>query len=66
MINTSSMYRDMANSHPKLTRGMVWCTKCGKSQKVESATCLRGGWPMCCGYTMTIDSPDERKASKVK
>jgi hypothetical protein len=22
---------------------------------------MRSGWPKCCGYTMTIDSPEEQK-----
>ena len=55
-----SMYDEMADSHPKLKRGMVWCTKCGRSERVDPARALRHGWPECCGYTMTIDSPDER------
>ena len=50
------------NSHAKLKRGMVWCRTCGKSQKVDSSNCIRDGWPKCCGYTMTIDSPEERAA----
>lgn len=56
-----SMYDTMANSHPKLQRGTVWCTVCGRSQSTNSATNLQHGWPKCCGYTMTIDSPEERK-----
>lgn len=55
------MYAEMAKSHPKLERGMVWCTTCGCSQRVNTADCLQNGWPMCCGYTMTIDSPQERR-----
>jgi hypothetical protein len=47
---------------PQLRRGIVWCTKCGASQPVNSGACLRSGWPKCCGYTMTIDSPEERSA----
>ena len=50
----------IADSHPKLTRGKVWCTVCGQSMGVDSAYCLKTGWPKCCGYTMTIDSPEER------
>lgn len=57
------MYEDMGDSHPSLKRGRVWCTECGRSQWVNSAECLRGGWPKCCGYTMTIDSPEERRRS---
>ena len=47
-------------SHPKLARGQVWCLTCGSTRKVDSAEAMRYGWPKCCGYTMTIDSPDER------
>ncbi len=56
------MYQEMAESHPKLSRGIVWCTVCKRSEPVKSANALRDGWPMCCGYTMTIDSPEERKS----
>ena len=58
--NAGGMYTQMANSHPKLSRGQVWCKKCGRTQKVDSATSLRYGWPKCCGETMTIDAPDEQ------
>lgn len=47
---------------PQLRRGRVWCTVCGRTMKVNSGTCLEKGWPKCCTYTMTIDSPDERAA----
>ena len=53
-----NMYEDMA----KVCGNRVWCTKCGATQKVDAAECLRYGWPKCCGYTMTIDSPKKRKA----
>ena len=50
----------MAESHPSLKRGMVWCRTCRRSQQVDSAECLRSGWPTCChGHTMTIDHPDD-------
>ena len=55
------MYEQMAKSHPSLERGMVWCKECGRSEKVDSADCLQNGWPKCCGYTMTIDDPDENQ-----
>lgn len=45
---------------PQLTRGQVWCRHCGSTRKVNSADCLRHGWPKCCGYTMTLDSPEEQ------
>ena len=46
---------------PNLARGQVWCLKCGATRKVDSARCLRTGWPKCCGETMTIDDPKERR-----
>jgi Zn finger protein HypA/HybF involved in hydrogenase expression len=52
------MYKKIAESHESLIRGKVWCKTCGKELNVDSATCLREGWPKCCGYTMTIDHPD--------
>lgn len=48
-----------ADSHPSLRRGRVWCRECGATQRVNSAECLRSGWPLCCGETMTIDQPKE-------
>lgn len=54
------MYEAMEKSHPKLSRGQVWCTACGRSESVKAAGALQNGWPKCCGYTMTIDSPAER------
>lgn len=50
----------IAREIPQIRRGMVWCRSCGRSQRVDGAECLRSGWPKCCGYTMTIDSPSER------
>jgi hypothetical protein len=59
-----NIYENIANSHPKLSRNMVWCRICKRSQKVNTVNCLQKGWPRCCGYTMTIDSPDEQKKSE--
>ncbi len=53
-------YRGLVEAVPQLYRSKVWCTKCGRAQRVDSENCLRTGWPECCGYTMTIDSPEER------
>lgn len=53
-------YEALGACHPKLSRGQVWCTRCGASKRVDSAAALRYGWPKCCGFTMTIDSPEER------
>lgn len=50
---------------PAISRGQVWCTVCGHTQKVNGVNAtLGGGWPKHCGYTMTIDSPEEREALK--
>lgn len=55
------LHDKIADDIPQIKRGMVWCTSCGRSQRVDGADCLRRGWPKCCGHTMTIDSPDERR-----
>lgn len=47
-------------NHPKLTRGKVWCKTCSREANVDPTSCFKYGWPKCCGYTMTIDSPSER------
>ena len=54
-------YAKIATSHPSLQRGQVWCRTCGQTQRTDSAASIRNGWPKCCGYTMTIDSPDEQR-----
>lgn len=55
-----------SSTQPKLARGRVWCTECGRTQKVDSGEGMTKGWPKCCGYTMTIDSPEERKELSVR
>jgi hypothetical protein len=57
-----SLYDRMVADVPQLRRGQVWCYTCGRTQSVKSAGALRHGWPLCCGYTMSIDSPEERAA----
>lgn len=57
-----TLHKNLAVCHPKLQRGVVWCKTCGRSEGVDSEFCLRHGWPKCCGQTMTIDAPWERKA----
>lgn len=50
---------------PQIKRGIVWCTKCGREQRVNPGEAMfGGGWPKCCGFTMTIDSPEERADRK--
>ena len=52
----TGIYDAMAKSHPSLERGMVRCKKCDRTLKVDSARCLREGWPKCCGSTMSLES----------
>lgn len=52
--------------HPKLSRGIVYCLKCGRWQKVNSAEYLRSGWPKCCGETMTIDARSSGEVMEVE
>ena len=59
-----NIYNTLANCHPKLSRGQVWCRYCKKTQKINSAIAFEKGWPKCCGYTMTIDSPEEQEKNK--
>jgi hypothetical protein len=59
----SDLHTKLAQSHPSLTRGQVWCRTCGHTERVDSANALRTGWPKHCGYTMTIDSPAEQVLS---
>jgi hypothetical protein len=42
----------------------VWCHSCGRVETV-TADCFRTGWPKCCGFTMSLDSPEERAARAV-
>lgn len=53
-----TLHEIIANSHPSLKRGQVWCRNCRSTQNVVAADTLRFGWPKCCGHTMTIDHPD--------
>lgn len=50
------MYRDMAAA----MANRVTCKKCGRSEAVDPAHCLRHGWPKCCGATMGLDKIEER------
>ena len=52
-----SIYQSIVNEDKKLRRGLVFCHKCGKKLKVDSAQCLAKGWPKCCDSTMSLDEP---------
>lgn len=62
----SRIVASIAKAHPKLERGLVWCTVCGKRLSVNAEFVMKLGWPKCCGKTMTLDSPEERKALEEK
>lgn len=57
---TARLHENIVADVPQLQRGLVWCTVCGYSERVDSADAMRHGWPKHCGSTMTIDSPEER------
>jgi hypothetical protein len=38
---------------------LVRCTECGREERPDHATSLSRGWPMCCGYTMRLESTKE-------
>ena len=57
----AGVHDKLAGSHASLLRGRVWCTSCANTRQVDVTQCLKLGWPKCCGVTMTIDSPEERK-----
>lgn len=50
---------------PQIKRGKVFCHQCGNVEAISSAN-FRAGWPNCCGYTMSLDSPEERAAMRAK
>jgi hypothetical protein len=58
------LFSHIAGSHPKLERGQVWCRICGNTFLVNAGECILSGWPQCCGETMTVDSPEERKCER--
>lgn len=60
-MGTKMLHERIVIEIPQLSRGKVWCRECGATQRVDSAGALRKGWPKCCGYTMSIDSPAEQK-----
>jgi len=60
LSRATGLHDRIAAEVPQLKRGVVWCTVCGHSERVDSAHALRHGWPKHCGMTMTIDSPAER------
>lgn len=58
----NALYDEIAKSHPSLLGGRVWCTRCNSFRHVNAGGALRSGWSQCCGRTVKVDSPEERKA----
>lgn len=60
MFNHRGFANDLAQI-PQFKRGKVWCAHCGRMERVDAVKAtMGGGWPKCCGETMTLDSPEER------
>lgn len=57
----SKLHEDAAKSYPALQRGLVWCRHCRREERVDAAHAMQYGWPTCCGFTMSIDRPEERQ-----
>lgn len=55
----ASMYSDMA----KVLGNAVQCRICGQVATVDSADCLRHGWPKCHGQTMSLRPSGPRSKS---
>lgn len=53
-------FAKVVSDTPQLARGQVWCRSCGSTRSVNVEGAMSKGWPRCCGYTMTIDSPEEQ------
>ena len=60
----TGLYGKMAAAHPALARGLVRCETCKYERRVDSAWCLKNGWPKCCGYTMRLVSDTESPDAK--
>ncbi|WP_368911598.1 hypothetical protein [Taklimakanibacter deserti] len=63
-VAARDLHKTIVDEVPQLKRGILWCTKCGHTTSIDAADALRNGWPRHCGYTMTIDSPEERAARR--
>lgn len=54
-----SFENDLADI-PQIRRGLCFCHSCGRTVRISAAN-FKTGWPKCCGYTMSLDSPEERE-----
>jgi hypothetical protein len=57
---TGDYQTDIDKVFRQLKRGICYCTVCGRTVRIDAHDCLYYGFPVCCGMTMTTDSPDER------
>lgn len=60
----------MPGLYDKMAKAMgdpkrVWCLNCGRSEGVDAALCLRRGWPICCGATMSLQPPAQPSVTPV-
>ena len=58
----SNLHSDLMDI-PQVKRGKVFCHECGRVASIQGNP-FRTGWEKCCGYTMSLDSPEERAAFK--
>lgn len=49
-----NIYKKIVSENKSLRDGFVQCGKCKTKLTVDSAKCLRKGWPTCCGQTMNL------------
>ena len=44
-----------------MSKAVVICKTCESQQDVVISDCLAGGWPKCCGATMSLQPTDPAK-----
>jgi len=64
LSDIDGLYGRIVNENISLQIGLVYCQKCGRVIQVDSAECLRKGWPKCCGETMSLKMSEIRKNKK--
>ncbi len=53
-----TLHQSIVDDVPELKAGRVYCRVCKHKEQVNSAECLRLGWPKCCGQTMMLGDLD--------
>lgn len=46
----------MSEEREAVPRMRVRCTVCGREARPGHRKALKAGWPVCCGYTMRLES----------